>query len=113
MISNKLFQYICTLDQQACKQLANTLNSKLDDVLLTGFPLSDSSANGYSKAIHLIRKLLLCDIDSREGILNEINELDLSYYQYNSCKSCFNDGFMRAVNQLGIEIENYNKSMLS
>lgn len=52
--------------------------------------------------------LLLCNIDLKEDVLKQINTFDLSYYQYNSCKSCFNDGFIHAINQFKLDIENYN-----
>lgn len=108
IISNEVFKSICVLDDNTCKDIAITLNSRLNNVLLTGFPLSDSFASGYSKAINLMVNLLLCNIDLKEDVLKQINTFDLSYYQYNSCKSCFNDGFIHAINQFKLDIENYN-----
>lgn len=108
IISNDVFNAICILDDDICKGIAVALNSKLNNVLLTGFPLSDSFANGYSKATNLVVNLLLCNIDSKEEILKQINKVDLSYYKYNSCKSCFSEGFIHAINQFNLEMENYN-----
>lgn len=108
MISSELYQSICILDDDTCQYIANILKSKTNEVIFTGFPLSDSFNNGYLKASNLIIKLLLSDRDTKEDALKQINEMDLSYYQYNSCKSCFNDGFIRAINQLNLEMKNYN-----
>nr|WP_302419297.1 hypothetical protein [uncultured Romboutsia sp.] len=108
IISSELFQSVCILDNNTSKCIATTLKSKLNDIIFTGFPLSDSFSNGYLKGINLLIKLLLSDLDSKEDILNQINTLDLSFYLYNSCKSCFNNGFMQAINQFNLEMKIYN-----
>lgn len=108
IISNELFQSVCILNNDTSKYIATILKSKLDDIIFTGFPLSDSFNNGYLKGTSLLVKLLLSDIDSKEDILKQINTLDLSYYLHNSCKSCFNNGFIQAINQFNLEMKNYN-----
>nr|WP_302416646.1 hypothetical protein [uncultured Romboutsia sp.] len=107
IICDELFQSVCMLDDYTSRCIATTLKSKLNNIIFTGFPLSDSFVSGYSKGIDLLVKLLLYNFDSKEDILKQINTLDLSYYLHNSCKSCFNDGFIRAINQFNLEMENY------
>ena len=108
MISNKLFQHICTLDEQTCNHLVNTLNSKIDNIVITSFPLDQSFAGGYLKASNLVIKLLLSDSNTKKDVLKQINEIDLSEYLHYSCKSSFNRGFNKAINQLNLEIQNCN-----
>lgn len=106
MISNELYQSICILDNDTCKGIANTLKSNLNNIILTGFELDESFANGYVKASNLVIELLLSDSNSKKDTLKQINEIDLSEYMHYSCKSSFNRGFNDAINQLNLEIEN-------
>lgn len=60
IISNEVFKSICVFDDDTCKDIAIILNSRLNNVLLTGFVLSYFFVSGYSKAINLTGNLLLC-----------------------------------------------------
>ncbi len=108
MISNELYQSICILDNDTCKDIANTLKSNSNNLVITGFLPDQSFANGYLKATNLIIKLLLSDSNDKEGTLKQINETDLSEYLHHSCKSSFNRGFTQVINQLNLEIKNCN-----
>lgn len=107
IISNELFQTVCNIDNDVSKHIATTLKSKINEIVFTGFPLSDSFSNGYLKGTDLLIKLLLCDIESKEDILKQINAVDLSYHLHHSCKSCFSNGFNQAVNRFNLEMNNY------
>lgn len=108
IVSNELFQSICDLDAYEARCIALILKTKLSNMVFTGFPLSDSFVIGYSKGINLVIKLLICNPNLKEDIFKRINSLDLNYYLKNSCKSCFNDGFVQAFNHLSKEIENFH-----
>lgn len=108
IISNELFQAICDLDAYESRRIAFILKTKLGDIILTGFPLSDSFVIGYCKGINLIIKLLICNPNAKDYLFKRINSLDLNYYLKNSCKSCFNDGFIQAFNNLNKEIEYFH-----
>ena len=112
IISNELFQSLCIIDNDICKGIAHTLKSNLNSLVLTGFPLDESFADGYLKASNLVIKLLLRDSNCKEGTLKQINEIDQSEYLHHSCKSSFNRGFTQAINKLRLEIENINKNKL-
>ena len=113
LISNDLFESVCMIDNVTSKDIANELRLNLKDLVYTGHMLSDSLNNGYLKATELIIKLLLADVDSKKNILNQINTYKLSYHLNYSCKSCFKDRFIQAINKFKIEVENYNLNLLS
>lgn len=48
------------------------------------------------------------DIDSKEETLRYINELNLYSYNNYSCSSCFNKGFLRGIEQLKLELNEYS-----
>ena len=106
MISNELFQFMCSLDESTSEQIADSLRAKANNTFVTGYLLSDAHAIGYTKGISMVNKLLTSSEGSRKNILKEINNIDLTNYMHNSCKSCWNSGFKEAINHFSIEVEN-------
>ncbi|SCH73800.1 Uncharacterised protein [uncultured Clostridium sp.] len=108
IIGNDLLNLILEIDNSSSSSIANIFKSKLDNIVLTGFPLSDSFAYGYLKCGKLVIKLLEDNTESKKSIIKYINELNLSSYNNYSCNSCFNNGFIQCINQLQIELSNYS-----
>lgn len=108
IIGNDLLNVILEIDNSSSNSIANIFKSKLDNVILTGFPLSDSFAYGYLKCGKLVIKLLEDNTESKKSIIKYINELNLYSYNNYSCSSCFNKGFLQGINQLKIELSKYS-----
>lgn len=105
MISNELYQCMCSLDANTSEQIADNLRTRANNVVVTGYLLSDAYAIGYSKGIRMAHKLITSNGSSKQNTLKEINNIDLTNYMHNSCKSCWNSGFKQAINHFSVEIE--------
>ena len=83
----------------------NIFRNELDNMVLTGYPLSDSCIYGYLKSIKLILKMLLGDEISKKDTIKHINGLDLRCYDTCSCKSCFNKGFLQGIYKFQLRVK--------
>ena len=105
MVLNKEFSnIILSIDSDSSNHIANIFKSKLDSIIVTGFPLSDAFAYGYSKSLRVIIDMLLDSTDLKEYHISNINKLNLSCYNNYSCNACFNKGFLYGIDQLKIEL---------
>ena len=103
-ICNDLSKTILEMDVNAANIVANIFRNELDNMVLTGYPLSDSYVYGYSKCVKLILKMLLGNEESKKDTIKHINGLDLRCYDVCSCKSCFNKGFLQGIYQFKIQL---------
>lgn len=97
LINNDLSIKILQMDSNSANHIASVFRTELYDFVLTGYPLADSFVYGYVRCVNLIFEALSDNIDLRENAIREINTIDLhSYYNY-SCKSKFNAGFSKGI----------------
>lgn len=110
-MSTEVFNCICELDPYQNQSIKTIFTNKAENIFTDGFALTESYNYGYSKCAKLIIKLLSCQGKEKENVLKEINSFDLSCCYNYSCKSCFVEGFKRAMKDVENQIEKTKKQV--